>query len=209
MKRTVCEVIAGALLLAGCFEEAEPPQLRVTASADWCPETCAPLDLPLGFSGVVSAEFINEVGTVVPASNTIFTWEPHSVIDVPDANAAYDLATVVGVAPGTGSVTVRNEQYDLEDAASFVVHDLVSITVELVEPELTVGDTVDIHAMGDYGGSSYDLAGSVAGSAAWTSDAPDVATVENGVLTGVAPGEATITAEFLDLSGSTTVTVVE
>lgn len=203
-------LLAAVVLLTGCFEEAEPPVLRVTASANWCPETCAPLELPRGFSGTASADFLYDDGLVLPASNTIWTWAPASVIDVPDANASYDLATVVGIAPGRGTVTARNDQYDIEDAASFTVLDLVSMSVELAEPELSVGSTTNIYALGVYeGGAGYDLTGSVAGSAEWTIDAPEVATVDSGILTAVAPGEATITAEFLDVSGTTTVTVVE
>lgn len=44
--------------------------------------------------------------------------------------------------------------------------------------------------------------------ATWTSDKPNLATVDQGVVLGVAPGKVTITAAYSGRSDSTTVDVV-
>jgi hypothetical protein len=204
-------VMGVVVILAGCYDDSEPPPvLEVTATATWCPETCAPLELPLGFSGEVWATFHHEGGLELPATEITWSWEPHSVIDLPAAGAGGDQSAVLAVGPGSATVTVRNERHGIEDTVGITVRDLLSIAIDPPDPQISAGGTITLTALGNYqGGNSYDLGGSVAGSAEWTSDNPVVATIEGGVVTGIGPGQATISAGFLDATGSTTVTVNE
>jgi len=98
-------------------------------------------------------------------------------------------ATLTGVS-GTASLKVTNSQ-------------LTSITVTSPNPasNLAVETSAQLTATGNFAdGSTQNLTGS----ASWTSSKPAIATVSgvSGVVNGVAPGAATITASFGGISGT-------
>ncbi|HEY0263672.1 MAG TPA: Ig-like domain-containing protein [Granulicella sp.] len=103
-------------------------------------------------------------------------------------------AAANGVAAVVGSATVT------VTAAS---SSLTSITITPANPTVTAGGTLQLTATGtNADGTTQDLTGSLT----WSTSNPAVATVTNGVITGVGPGTATITATAPD-GTTTTVTV--
>jgi hypothetical protein len=82
------------------------------------------------------------------------------------------------------------------------------LTTMAVGPQATIqqGSTVQMSAVGTYNdGSSSQITSSIY----WNSSAPDVATVNgSGLVTGVLPGNTTITGASSTVTGSTTITVV-
>lgn len=88
---------------------------------------------------------------------------------------------------------------------------LLSLTLSPAAPELPVGASVRMSALGSYSdGSSAQLASEVA----WSSDAPAIADVgsegaEAARVTAYAPGTATIRATLAGVEGSVVVTVLE
>ena len=98
-------------------------------------------------------------------------------------------ASLTGVS-GTASLKITNSQ-------------LTSITVTSPNPasNLAVETSAQLTATGNFAdGSTQNLTGS----ASWTSSKPAIATVSgvSGVVNGVAPGAATITASFGGISGT-------
>lgn len=74
----------------------------------------------------------------------------------------------------------------------------VKITVAPTTAEVIAGETVTLTATTE----NFD------GTVAWASDQPEIATVEGGVVTGVAEGTAVITATAGEKSASATITVL-
>jgi uncharacterized protein YjdB len=80
---------------------------------------------------------------------------------------------------------------------------LVSISVSQV-PQLAVGNTAQLTATGKFSdGTTNDLTAK----ATWTSSAPNVASVNAGMVTAVAAGSATISASMTSIKADTTVVV--
>jgi uncharacterized protein YjdB len=78
------------------------------------------------------------------------------------------------------------------------------VTITIDRPIAAVGEVARATAMATYAaGSSTDLTAT----ASWSSSDPAVATVERGMITAVAPGQAIITATVGGKSGSATLTV--
>jgi hypothetical protein len=88
----------------------------------------------------------------------------------------------------------------------FVDPTLTGITVGPSNQSLNVGSTLQMSARGTYDdGSSKTITGSVT----WSSSSPDVATISSGgLVTGVASGTTTISADQDTIEGQATVNVV-
>jgi hypothetical protein len=89
----------------------------------------------------------------------------------------------------------------------FVNPTLTSISVNPAAPQVDAGKTLQLQAFGTYDdGSRKQIKSGVS----WSSDTPNIATVDtnSGILTGVAPGTAGITASAEALDGTATATVV-
>jgi uncharacterized protein YjdB len=87
----------------------------------------------------------------------------------------------------------------------FVDPTLTTLTVTPVTPAVVAGSTLQMTATGTYDdGSSKNISGT----AGWSTSDATIATVNAaGLLSGVAVGTATITANSAAISGTTTVTV--
>jgi len=106
---------------------------------------------------------------------------------------------------GVGTATITASLTGVSGAASLRVTNsqLTSITVTSPNPasNLAVDTSAQLTATGNFAdGSTQNLTGS----ASWTSSKPGIATVSgvSGVVNGVAPGAATITASFGGISGT-------
>src|SRR5205807_1032134 len=110
-----------------------------------------------------------------------------------------------GVVPG--STTVRAVSGSISGSATLTVTApaLVSIAVTPANPSVAAGLSQQFTATGSYTDNSTK---DVTGSAAWSSSASGVATINSaGLATGVAPGVTTIAASLGSTIGSTTLTI--
>lgn len=115
--------------------------------------------------------------------------------------------TVTALAQGTATITATSEGKSA--TAQITVNPpppapVASVTVTPATSTLVVGRTVTLEAV------TRDASGNVltGRTVTWTSSAPGIATVSSsGIVTGVAPGTATITATSEGHSGSASVTV--
>ena len=120
-------------------------------------------------------------------------------------------ATGITLGQSAGIATITVQSGSLSATASLVVEGTSLTSVRVTPSNSSVPETIEsqFKATGLFAdGQSLDLTTAVS----WTSSSPLVATVSNasstvGLVTGVAPGNATITAAFAGQSGTTTVTV--
>jgi uncharacterized protein YjdB len=118
---------------------------------------------------------------------------------------------VTGQSAGTATITAQ--QGSVSGTAALVVESsaLKSVTVTPATATVAEQTATQFNAVGTFGdGSTQNLTSSVS----WTSTPASVATVSNasptkGLVAGVAPGTATITALFATLSGSAKLTVTD
>jgi len=117
---------------------------------------------------------------------------------------------VLAAEAGTATVTVTETNSDKSASIVFSVSEpapvasITSVSVSPSEAEIEVGGNTTLTA-------SVVKVGEISEAVTWSSDAEGVATVENGVVTGVAAGTAHITATSVadgTKSGSATITVV-
>jgi large repetitive protein len=89
----------------------------------------------------------------------------------------------------------------------FVNPTLTSIAVSPTSPQVQVGKTLVLEAFGTYDDGSRKR---ITNGVNWSSDTIGVATIDtaSGTLTGVAPGQSTVTASAQALSGTATATVL-
>ncbi|MEZ4358589.1 MAG: Ig-like domain-containing protein [Kofleriaceae bacterium] len=112
---------------------------------------------------------------------------------------------VTAVELGNATLTAALGTINAQTTVTVVAPTLQSIAVTPANPTVVEGTTRQLTATGTLSdGSTQDLTST----ATWTSSAAAVATVSaTGLVTGVAPGDATITATMGAISGQTTVTV--
>ena len=137
--------------------------------------------------------------TVQPsdATNKAVTWESSN----PDVATVDQNGNVKAVAPGTANITVKTVDGSHTDTCAVTVTQPVTgVTLEQTELALYTGDTATLNAM---------VAPSDATNQAvtWSSNKPEVATVENGKVNAKAAGTATITVTTEDGKKTATCTV--
>ena len=139
--------------------------------------------------------------TVAPndATNKNVTWSSSDeTVATVDANGV-----VTGVSQGTATITVTTED------GSYTA----TCTVTVTAPIAVTGVTLDQNTASVAEGNTVTLTATVAPSNAanktvtWSTSDPSIATVSNGVVTGVAAGTATITVTTADGGHTATCTV--
>ncbi|MDQ6887061.1 MAG: Ig-like domain-containing protein [Gemmatimonadota bacterium] len=111
------------------------------------------------------------------------------------------LVTAVGA--GSATITATSEGVGASAVISVTAATAASVSVTPASPNLTVGQSVQLSAVAKDGSGA-----TMAGSVAWSSASPSIATVSaSGLVTGVAAGSTTVTATSLGQSGSVMVTV--
>jgi uncharacterized protein YjdB len=120
---------------------------------------------------------------------------------------AVGTTTITAFSKGESTSISFDEGKSGETTLTVVPPALTSIAVDPADPEITLGTTQSLTATGTYGdGTTEDLTTKVS----WTSTNPDVATVDdNGVVTTVSKGSATIRATLDNIQGSTAITVID
>ncbi len=136
--------------------------------------------------------------TIVPADavETEVTW---SSSDANVASVADGLVTAV--APGQATITATVGAISSTCTVTVNPINVSAVTLDIVESELLVGATVQLTA-------TVDPENATDKSVEWSSTDDNVATVVDGLVTAVAPGEATITAEAGGMFATCEITVV-
>lgn len=135
----------------------------------------------------------------------VLTWTSSDPDIASVAETSENSATVTALAAGTASVTVSCGDINatcnitVTEETDGPVAEKVTVTPETASVE--VGETVQLEASVEPADTGFEIT--------WTSDNPDVASVdENGLVTGVANGYATISAKAGGKTGSCSITVI-
>lgn len=135
----------------------------------------------------------------------VLTWTSSDPDIASVAETSENSATVTAHAAGTASVTVSCGDINatcnitVTEETDGPVAEKVTVTPETASVE--VGETVQLEASVEPADTGFEIT--------WTSDNPDVASVdENGLVTGVANGYATISAKAGGKTGSCSITVI-
>lgn len=145
-------------------------------------------------------EAVTRDDTGKPLTGRTVTWSSsNSSVATVDENGV-----VTGVGAGAAVITARSEGREGTAAVEVKAPQPASVVVSPTEVEITVGETSQLSAtVRDEDGK--ELPGAVV---AWASNQEDVATVSSsGLVQGLAPGQATITAISGGKSASAKVTV--
>ena len=137
------------------------------------------LDLLIGYNGNIG-------GTYLPrnANDIVFVWQSSNTSVVEVDSKGYYVATGLG----TAEITVTAPS-GVKGRVKVTVHKSIPITIinlsSILDP-IMVGDTFQVQY-------SYSPSTASADDLIWTSENPDIATVDDhGLITAVAPGAATI-----------------
>ncbi len=135
------------------------------------------------------------------ATNKSVTW----TVDKPDVATVDTKGLVTAKKAGTAVITAKAG--DKTDTATITVKasetdvPVESITLDKTEASIKTGETVTL--------TPTVLPEKADQTVTWTSSDPAIAAVENGVVTGVAKGEATITAKAGEKTATAKITVTE
>lgn len=112
---------------------------------------------------------------------------------------------VTAVAPGTATITATRGVFTSSATLTVMPQAVVSAALVFSNPQVVVGRTFQLQAIGTLNdGSTRD----VTGQAVWASSAPAIATVSaTGLITGVSAGQATMTGTLGGIVVTTQVTV--
>lgn len=158
------------------------------------------------------AEFLD--GSIVEVTNdAVWQTSDSSVATVGNGNNKLSLqpkGRVLAIASGTADITATFDEVTV-DSSPITVTQITTVALRL-DPEsaaLFSGETVALYATAEYSdGDATD----VTASSIWSSSDTSVATVSNavgdqGIVTGMTPGSAVITAQFDGLTATAAVTV--
>jgi hypothetical protein len=113
-------------------------------------------------------------------------------------------AVVKTLAPGIAEIRAFLGGVTGSTSVSVTAAKLTSVIVSPSTATVAIAGSTTLRATANYSdGSATD----VTGSAVWTSSADAIAAVSGGVVRGVAPGSATVSASFGGLAGSAAITV--
>ena len=148
----------------------------------------------------LGAEFTSTVAGQKPSGGTWNITSSNTAVATIDNNG---LVTFTGVA---GETVIRAEYTWTVDGVSYTIYNTLTITTTAMSYSMDIVEetaTVKIGATQELTLETKDSEDKAvtASDVKWTSSAEDIATVENGVVTGVAAGDATITAEWTDPAG--------
>jgi uncharacterized protein YjdB len=177
--------------------------LSAIAISPATPSVPASTTLPLIATGTFSDGTTQELTTTAS-----WTSSDSTIAEVSNAGGSQGLLSAI--AAGTTTITATQAGVSGNTVVTVTGASLTSISVTPSNPLIAQSETLQLVATGTFSdGSTQPLTSVVS----WTSNASSVASVSNaplqqGLVTGLAPGSATITAQgFAGIKGSTTVTV--
>jgi len=152
----------------------------------------------VGQTTQLTAQVTDEQGNVLSGRPISFASDNTGVATVSASGV------VTGVAPGSATITATSEGKSGTATVTVTPIPVASVTVAPAEPNVVVGQTVQLVATARSAGGQ-ELSGRATG---WSSGAPSIASVSNtGVVTGLAPGTAIVFASIDGVVGTATVTV--
>ena len=192
----LCAFSLAALLMAGCTPKEEPldpkPEHKVVAVTD---VTLNPTSVSLivGTTATLAA-------TIQPsdATDKTVTWSSSNY-----SVATVENGTVTAVAVGTATITAKAGGKSATCEVTVVLQEIpvTGISLEPTSLSIEAGTTATLTA-------TVTPANATNSTVSWSSSNASVATVENGTVTAVAEGEATITATAGDKSATCKVSVI-
>ena len=186
--KTIAKRISGMLVMASalllCFSSCKEKENDVLVASIELEEEN--ISVVVGQTQTLAYEILPE-----NATNQNVIWESSD-----DAIATVSQEGVVsGIAPGTATITVTTEEGGKTDNCEVeVVEDAIKVTgvtVNFTSRSIKVGETTEIEA-------TVEPADATNKNVTWSTSDESVATVEDGVITGVAAGNATITVTTED-----------
>jgi uncharacterized protein YjdB len=146
----------------------------------------------------LSAQVTDDQGNVLSGRPVSFTSSAPSIATVSSSGV------VTGVAPGSATITATSEGKTGTATVTVTPVPVASVVISPDQPNVTVGQTVQLDATAR-GANNQILTGRTV---AWSSGAPSIATVSPaGTVAGIAPGTAIIFANIDGVVGTATVTV--
>jgi hypothetical protein len=160
---------------------------------------------PLDHQAVIDRSQVPVHGTVTDSETAITAFQVNGTNVVLSGDGSFDVTLNLSTATPPVITATATNAAGLSATSSVTVQSALS-QLAVAPPSLSVDQnaTGQLSAIGTYADGST---ANVTASATWVSSAPSIATVNGGVVTGVSPGMATITATIGSLSGSATVTV--
>lgn len=157
--------------------------------------------LATGLTRQLVPTVIDSAGKVAALTNRQVVWQSSSSI-VASVSAA---GVVQGVGAGTARISVTVDGVRSNDAVVQVSPQVATVRITPFNPQLLrIGTSVQLSAQA-LDNSNQPIAGKVAN---WFSNNPTIASVSaNGLVTGIAVGSTTITAEIDNRTANVTVTV--
>jgi len=155
-------------------------------------------DLLVGQTVQIGAETLDAQGNVLTGRPVTFTTSNPAVATVSNAGL------VTALAPGSTIITAASEGKSAPSSITVSSVPVASVAVTPVGSQIVVGQTTQLNA------EPRDASGNTLSGRAvsWTSSAPNVASVSStGLVTAVAPGQATITATSEAAAGTSTIGV--
>lgn len=205
MNRLLTAATAACLVvLAACGGDSDSPSEPGPGTGG--PAPVATITVTPATASVVIGKTTALAATVKDAADNVLAGRTITWTTSAAATATVDANGVVtGVAAGTANITATSEGKTAQAAITVSVVPVASVTVTPNAVDVKVGATSALAAT-----LKDDQGAVLTGRAiAWTSSAPNVATIDaaTGAVTGVATGTATMTATSEGKTGTTTVTV--
>jgi hypothetical protein len=198
MTRSISLVVAAAIAtaLSGCGDNFEAP------GPDALVLDPATASLEVGESAQISAAFHRRGAVVIGGSVGWLSSDPSHVTVTGTGGSV----TITAVAAGSATITATGEGLTAQLAVTVSPATLAGIAIAPPTPSLPAGTSRTMTVIATYSDrSTADITGSVT----WRTEQPAIARIAGNVLTGVAPGDTTITASFQDKLSSTHVFVTD
>jgi uncharacterized protein YjdB len=155
-------------------------------------------DLLVGQTVQLVAEPLDAGGAVLPGRPVIFTTNNETAVSVSNAGL------VTALAPGSAIITATSEGKSAVATVTVSIVPVASVVVTPANNPLVVGQTAQLTAE-PRNAQGQPLVGRAI---LWTTSEPSVASVSStGLVTAIAPGNATITATSEGKTGTATITV--
>ncbi|MBV6520471.1 MAG: hypothetical protein MNPFHGCM_00586 [Gemmatimonadaceae bacterium] len=193
--RRTSQLLAYALLLVSC-EDPLGPDSRTVGRLEIQP---AGVSIAVGASASLRADVFDSNGERLAGRRVFWSSQNLSIA------AVSQTGTVTGVAPGMVAISANSGGKSALANVTVTARPVSSVRVTPTSNQLTVGSSLPLMAEAlDAGG--LEVTGKVF---AWSSTNTAIVTVSStGVITALAPGNATITASVDGVSGSATVTAI-
>ena len=182
------------VLVAGCGDNVAAPGAEAIVVEP------SSVQLEVDETTTIAADY-QAAGSRVPANDAVWMSSDPDKVTVDGSGAS---VTIRALAMGSATVTASGSGFSATVTVTVGDPTLERIAITPAVPKVPVGTTLPIMVMATFSdGSTADVTAMVA----WISDKPTIATVANGTLSGLARGEAQITATYMDLFSSTRATV--